>query len=289
MLVARAFRIGRVQYGPGSGLGPRDTIGHEFVRILKGQVQWTCDGLTADLGPGSFVLSQPGHVEQYRWDPRGFTQHDYIHFDLTPAAAATLPPPASWPTTATVEPHDVLHALFQHLIEVHRSGHAQAEEVVRLAVEQMLLTWVHGLSGFTGRGLRDVPPSLQQVIDLIHGRWRTGVFAPPSLAAMAVHAGVSRSTLMRTFDQHFGSGPVHFFEAQRLHFGQLLLLESNLSVGAIAERLGYPNPFQFSRGFKARYRLSPRVFRSRPLTDVGRRDPHAFQWVFEILSATQTV
>ena len=289
MLVSRAFRIGRVQYGPGSALGPRDTIGHEFVRILKGQVVWTCDGIAHALAPGSFVLSQPGHVEHYRWDPQGFTQHDYIHFDLFPSAAAVLPPAASWPTTATVEPHEVLHALFQHLIDVQRSGHPQAEEIVRLAVEQMLLTWVHGLSGFAGRGLRPVPPSLQRVIDLVHGRWRQSVFAPPSLAAMAHQAGISRSTLMRTFDQHFGAGPVHFFEAQRLHFGQLLLLESNLNVTAIAERLGYPNPFQFSRGFKARYRLSPRALRQQPLTEPGRRDPHAFQWVFEILSATQTV
>ena len=40
--------------------------------------------------------------------------------------------------------------------------------------------------------------------------------------------------------------------------------------------------------FKVRYGLSPRAFRlTRPPDAV--RDPQAFRWVFEILSATQVV
>ncbi len=289
MIVSRIYRHGRVQYGPGSRLGPRDTIGHEFVRILMGRVLWTCDGITHQLGPGSFVLSQPGHREEYRWDTRGLTRHDYVHFDLATEAGARLPPPGEWPVVAPVDPQEFLHSLFQHLIEVQGSGHPQAIEIMRLATEQMLLTWVHGLRRSTVPGGLDLPAAMQAIIDLVYERWRHGLFSPPPLSLMIQHGGISRSALMRLWDQRAGMGPVHFFEGQRLHFARLLLLETNRNITGVAERLGYPNPFHFSRNFKARYGLSPRVYRERPLREEVGAYPAVFHQVFAILSGNQTV
>ena len=289
MLVSRIYRYGRVQFGPGSRLGPRATIGHEFVRILKGRVRWTYDGITHQLGPGSFVLSRPGHQEEYQWDPQGLTRHDYVHFDLASEAEKILPSPGKWPVVALVEPHEVLQALFQHLIDVQVSGHPQAVEVMRLATEQMLLTWVHGLRRSEEPQGLDLPPAMQAIIDLVYERWRHDLFAPPPLPLMIQHGGISRSALMRLWDQRAGMGPVHFFEGQRLHFARLLLLESNRTISGVAERLGYPNPFQFSRNFKICYGLSPRIFRERPIRDESGAHSAVFRQVFAILSGNQTI
>ena len=288
MLIQRAFRFGRVQYGPGTSLGPRDTIGYEFVRILKGKVQWTCDGTLYEAGPGSFILSQPNHIEHYRWDPNGLTQHDFIHFHLN-SLPPELPPTAAWPRHAQVEAHDVLHALFQYIMELKQSGHPLMMLMIKQALQQMLYAWVLDIHEYTDRGFLDFPEPVQRVMDLVYSQWHEHIFRPPSLDTMAKQAKVSRSSFVRVFQSECGESPGRFFENQRLHLVQLYLLESNRSISQIANLLQYPNPFHLSRNFKQYFGLSPRTYRNKWPSVPGIHPSYVFQKVFNTLSATQTI
>jgi len=288
MLIEKAFRIGRVQYSPGSALGPRATMGYEFVRILKGRVQWTYGQEVHEVGPGSFILSQPGRVEHYRWDLEGVTQHDFIHFYLGELPEA-FPRPAVWECVAEVEAHDVLHGLFQHIVDLNRSGHRLAHGLVVQALEQMLSAWVLGLHQFEDRGFRDFSQPVQQVLDWMYERWRRNEFTRPPLDELARRAQVSRSTFIRQFQAECGQSPAQFFEHQRLYLGQLHLLESDRTIDQIAWLLQYPNPFHFSRNFKKLFGLSPRAYRAAapvsPLVSHG----FLFHRVFDKLSSSQTI
>lgn len=288
MWIEKAFRIGRIQYGPGSTLGPRDTIGYEFVRILKGRVRWTYDDETHDLGPGDFILSQPNHVEHYRWDPQHNTQHDYIHFHLGPLPGG-VPAASTWEAVASVEAHDILHSLFQHIVDLRRSGHPAAMRLIKQAVQHMLCVWVYDLHQFSDRGFRDFSPPVQRVLDRVRERWQAQDFKPLSLGAMADASEVSRSSFLRVFKAECAASPSRFFEYQRLQLGELLLLETNRTIDDIAWTLGYANPFHFSRNFKQRFGRSPSAYRQAGPAEQRTADDFTFQRVFNHLSATQTI
>ena len=286
MWIKEAFRIGRVQYGPGSGLGPRASIGFEFVRCLKGQITWKFNNETHQLGPGAVLLSQPNAVEEYRWDPDGFTQHDFIHFHLNDLRN-DIPDPETWPRHALLDANNIIHALFQHIIDLNRSADVHAYPLILSSLNHILQSWVFDLHQGNEHGFEDFPAAIQRCLDLVHGRWRQGHFRPPALESMVQHAAVSRSSLIRAFQLEFNLSPARFCEQQCLLLGRLLLLESDRSIEAIAEHLGYHNPFHFSKNFKQLFGVSPRSYRKQPQADFF--DNYRVKHVFELLSATQTL
>ncbi|MEM1445000.1 MAG: helix-turn-helix transcriptional regulator [Planctomycetota bacterium] len=297
MLVTHAFRIGRLQCAPGTQLGPRKTVPYEFVRILKGNVRWDLespDGFTEthELGPGAFILSHPGTVERYRWDPEVVTQHDFVHFHLG-ELPDHYPAPDRWKRVQQIDPQNVLNALFQQVLCLNRAGHPHAKTMVKKTVEQMLDVWVHGLHGFEETGLDDFTLPVKRVLDLVRNRWENRVYRAPSLEDMVACSRVSRWAFLDAFKQDCQASPGAFFEHQRLYLARLHLLETNRTIDEIAHRLGYPNPFQLSRNFKQIFQLSPRHYRDadpirRPEPRSG-TEGYAFQSVFETLSMTQAI
>ena len=128
LIIHHVFRIGRVQYGAGTDLGPRKTIEHEFVRILKGEVQWTYNGQKFSAPPGTWILSQPNDKEYYRWDPHKQTQHDHVHFSLHDLPGI-FPAKETWPTIQIVESQNVLNGLFQQVVDLKRSTNCHKKKI----------------------------------------------------------------------------------------------------------------------------------------------------------------
>ena len=266
MWIKEAFRMGRVQYGPGSALGPRDSMGFEFVRCLKGDITWRFNQEVHQLGPGCILLSQPNATESYEWDRHSFTQHDYIHFHLNDLPS-DVPPPATWLRHAKLDASNILHNLFQHIIDLNRSGDPRSYDLILSCLNHILQSWVFDLHQFENRGFKDFPAPIQHCLDLVHLRWRNGHFRPPALDILVQTANVSRSSLIRAFKLEFNMSPARFFEQQCLLLGRLLLLESERSIEGISEHLGYQNPFHFSKNFKQLFHLSPRLYRQQPQAD----------------------
>jgi AraC family transcriptional regulator of arabinose operon len=78
---------------------------------------------------------------------------------------------------------------------------------------------------------------------------------------LAAAAGLSRSQLVRLFRRQLGSSPARWHEEQRLDRARALLRATDLPVAAIAERIGFANPFHFSARFTRRTGCSPRAYR----------------------------
>jgi len=66
----------------------------------------------------------------------------------------------------------------------------------------------------------------------------------------------------RLFRQVSGHSPKEYMLNIRMTHARHMLSESNLSVGEIADRLGYRDLFFFSKQFKAKTGLAPTAFRS---------------------------
>ena len=94
----------------------------------------------------------------------------------------------------------------------------------------------------------------------------------PDLARVAAALCVSTRTLKRRLQRH-GTSFMLLLEECRRRDAQHLLSHSTLSVQAIAARLGYQNPANFSRAFSRWTGESPRAARQR-LREAGSGNTH---------------
>lgn len=82
-----------------------------------------------------------------------------------------------------------------------------------------------------------------------------------SLTELAGIVGVSVSTLKKAFQKESGGGVNSYYIDLKLASGAKMLCESDLSVGEIADKLGFSSQFYFSEQFKSRYGVSPLAYR----------------------------
>ena len=80
---------------------------------------------------------------------------------------------------------------------------------------------------------------------------------------LAHAAATSRSQLDARFRQVLGRSPIRYLTDWRMHLAEDLLATTNLSVGAVARRVGYDAEEAFSRAFKRRHEHSPANWRHR--------------------------
>ncbi|MEU8227792.1 AraC family transcriptional regulator [Kribbella sp. NPDC048915] len=99
---------------------------------------------------------------------------------------------------------------------------------------------------------------------------------PMSIQDYATQLGLTVSDLRAAVRRATGSTPQELVLNTRLSSAKVLLAEEDLSVAAVARRVGYDDPAYFSRLFTARAGMSPVAFRrfgslSGPISSLRRR------------------
>ena len=133
---------------------------------------------------------------------------------------------------------------------------AEGEQPGQQAVLERLLDLLllSSLRGWLGRQEKDLPgwyaalsdPVLGAVLPAIHA----APAAPWTVATLAQQAGVSRATVARRFVDVVGETPMAYLTRLRLATASDLLRTSDLTVDAVARRVGYQNGFGLSAAFK---------------------------------------
>lgn len=77
-----------------------------------------------------------------------------------------------------------------------------------------------------------------------------------SVAELATEAGMSVPSYHTHFRAITGSTPIQYVKAMRLHEARLMIARQEGTIAAIAIRVGYASPAQFSRDFKRHFRRS---------------------------------
>jgi len=82
------------------------------------------------------------------------------------------------------------------------------------------------------------------------------------LEDLASEAGLSRAAFAQRFKRVTGDTPGHYLARLRVQRAMDLLRETDENLDAIAARVGYGDPFVFSKAFKRLQGVSPREFRN---------------------------
>lgn len=235
------------------------------------------DGEHRDILPGDVVLVSPGQVvahEPGRHDPREC--HGWGVYFLPEA----LGPPASgvrlsWRahpllfpfagdmagTTQRLHvPTDEQPAWVARLSglwdELHRrdDGHAEAvkAQLTLLLVEVARLA---GPLGTDAKARRD--PFLARVLDVIEERFHEGI----SLSDVARTVNLTPGHLTTIVRERTGRTVLEWITERRMAEARRLLVHSGLSVGQVAQRVGYDDPAYFTRAFRRTHGTTPSGWR----------------------------
>jgi transcriptional regulator GlxA family with amidase domain len=91
-----------------------------------------------------------------------------------------------------------------------------------------------------------------------------GCAGPLRLADLAAAARLSPAHFSEVFTRLIGMPPMRFLRRHRVRRAQSLLRLTDRRVSDIAAAVGYPDPYHFSRAFRAETGTSPSAYRREP-------------------------
>jgi AraC-like DNA-binding protein len=121
---------------------------------------------------------------------------------------------------------------------------------------------VIGLAGFSRRieNLRTAPATMRKLAATV-ARMHDEFAEPLATAQLAQQAGLSISQFERTFRKAFGTSPHQYLVTIRVQHACRLLIETNDTVSAVAQRCGFYDHAHFTRAFAALTGSSPSAYR----------------------------
>lgn len=234
----------------------------ELWLVRKGRGWMKTGSRSFSLLPGFCALMRPGGIYDAGQDesaPLGIT---FIHFKVfTRSGASVAECPAdelaAWPEFYQFGDIDYLDAVTRRIVHLNHQRSAVADELLK----GVLLDILHRPA------MQDEAPSVhylhESAISAMIAEIQSGTGPLPDVAAMARRISVSQAHFSRVFHKIAGQSPRDFLLQTRLTRARHLLAGTELSIGEIAERLGYADIFFFSRQFKEKLGCTPSAYRRR--------------------------
>jgi AraC-like DNA-binding protein len=216
--------------------------------------------LKAELVTDAGDLVIPGPGVPSRFLCAGFSYDSELAHPLL-----SLLPPVLHVSAADEGPDTPLQSTLRLLMGElgrHQAGsEAAVERLIEVLFVHVLRSWLATSADSTSpswlTGLRD--SVVAQALGLLHAHPERA-WTVAELAA-AVH--VSRSTLMRRFNDLVGEPPAAYLTRWRIELAARLLRESEQPVGRISHLVGYTSEFAFSRAFSKHRGEPPGRYRKR--------------------------
>lgn len=281
----RGVQYRRIQTGPTFGLGFANRPGHayfHYVAVGKALLR-SNDGAVHELLPGSAVFVPQGGAHQLSSHSDGASQPIDM-FDAVPigeAVSGVDTCPSTHPTPSAVlfygcmaldlggmhglgklmpdvmvantdgrrypDLAPILNAMKREICSGRIGFAGMLARLSEVAAAMILRGWIEGgcenASGLIA-ALRD--PRLARAILALHRQpgkdW--------TVAELAAESHISRSVFAQRFQATIGLPPLRYATELRMRLASQWLAKENLSIDAVAERLGYASQAAFSRAFK---------------------------------------
>lgn len=252
----------------GYTLEPRMVWQHNLIFVERGRAEWVIEDEPVPLRAGEFVIVPP-HVWHH-----GFGRTKRMTL-LSLHIVATLPGGGDLFELLSPARHQRVVA-GSYLDRYLRAAGSEFERTSQDEARLMLVNWtrlvvLEMLTDNAQRGLltaRPADPIVTEVMAALSERFNE----PMRLDELAAWAGFSPQHLNRKFRRQLGVTPLQYLTQLRMQRAAALLAEGRLTVQAIAERVGYSDPYYFSRLFKQHRGQSPAQYRAAAAEPV-RSDP----------------
>lgn len=232
--------------------------------VWNGHGQLICNGQPVELRPGICALLRPGGDYRASHDPAHPIGYTRISFYFTDAGGGSLEPREEElpPGIQFISDWNLADAALRKVV----SAFAEESDAGRILAEAYLHAFIlhmryHALHPTKGVDMERLEPALQAIQKDPHRPLRVGKLA------RLVH--LSGNQFTRLFKNATNTTPSQYIIQQRLNRARELLENSGLRISEIAEILGYPDVFAFSRQFRGKTGCSPRQWRGAQSADAG--------------------
>lgn len=231
---------GSVVYAPGSAFGPRIQQDLQLILLHTGAMNIDIDGLQLQLPVEHITLLKPGHQEMFTFAQEHETWHRWVAVtveSVTEQAHVLNELPLSIPISDRMNRIVELMLLLQNAslecsVVLNDLAHAALMLYISEATQLSLFERIH--------------PAVLSVKEYIHQHYAEEL----NLARLAVFASVSPEHLIRLFQRSESITPTKYLWYYRVKQGLELLRSSGLSIGDIAERVGFKTSYHFARSTK---------------------------------------
>lgn len=224
-----------------------------LITALAGEVLVESDGATSRLAPGDVLLLTASDPEGAigRISAKAARPARILAGSLTAEGGVSARLLRALPRRAVLVEHDCPYPLAamigDELSQVGQGSIAIVDRIVDLVFATAVRTWFElhpERAPLWHRGTGD--PIIDRALDLLHEapqqHW-TG-------QRLADRLGVSRSALARRFQAAVGRGPIGYLAELRIDLAEDLLRGTDLTLNAIAARVGYAEGFALSAAYK---------------------------------------
>lgn len=251
-------------------------VGYTFAfhLFVHGRGSMIVAGRRYPVEPGSLILIRPGQAHSFHLsdgapldayniycDLWGKPERRFSHFAFQTSLPdpRLMPPPAvcpeldEMPTHVHVPLHSPLRDWFVRIC----GWHGSPENDTAALVSSLMKAWLL----LARRELRTERPDDSRILPVLRLMERAPE-AGLSYEALSRECGLEKSQFYALFKRATGLTPKAYQLRLKMKKAAALLLESDQSVTAIAEQLGYDTVHYFSKQFADYHRLSPTRYRS---------------------------
>jgi len=254
-------RCNRVRCEPGWHLGPewaprlRD---YDLWFVAAGRGHMLTDDGGVALAPGVGLWMRPGRRYEATHDPAAPLVVNFFHFTLDDPPRHFRPPAE---VLRTAHP-DFADSTMRRILALH----AKPDPAARASATALFAALLGELVRETLARSADPATGLDRHHQEIMQRFAAEIREHPggarTVAALAKTAGYSVDHFSRVFEKITGRRPQDYIIEARLTRARQLLAETGLTIGQIAEALGFRDVFFFSRQFTQRTGQTPSAYRA---------------------------
>jgi AraC family transcriptional regulator, arabinose operon regulatory protein len=241
-------------------LRPEGTADWLLIYTLGGRGCFAWAGGVRDVEAGDLILLRPATPHDYRTTPGAQSwELGWAHFISRPEWLDWV----NWPELAPGLMHVSLREqpwrerLEQRLHEMiaHNAGPGARRAALAMnALEEVLL---RADAANPRRSSAGLDPRVRRVVELMLAR----LAEPWTVERLAAAVALSPSRFAHLFREQTGETPQRYLELRRLEQARRLLEFTQEPVAAIAQMVGFGNPFYFTRRFKKQLGQGPRAWR----------------------------
>ena len=211
--------------------------------------------------PMTLVIWPPGAAQFYSWGKNANKEpHSWMHVEGSWVTEQTDRMKLPVNTPFQLPDETVMDSALKALLKEMRHGEA-ADSVI---LQNHFENWARGIQRETSskQESQEIPPALIRVRRYLDADYRR----IPPLEELTAISAMSRSHLCHRFRECFGSTISEYVIRKRMAAAQRMLYEVTLRPGEIAEAVGYPDIYQFSKQFKKTFGVSPSSYRKQQMT-----------------------
>lgn len=248
---------GEIVYPPGGCFGPRMQHYLQLVIVHTGHLTVWINEEPHAVPENTVFLLFPGHKEYFAFAEERETHHSWLHIMLPQIPAYLLERflRLEWSLPLSLS----LNRLIHEALQVQVTPFPTAQEILKALAVQMLWRYLGEGEQRLPRAAAPLHPLVEQARMYIHAHLDETL----TLERIAGVVAISPAYLIRLFQAHLHTTPMHYLWQQRVAKGVELLEQTGLAVSAIAERCGFVSRYHFSRRIRETVGASPQEVRRR--------------------------